>query len=97
MKLSNRNSEKTIERKLANEVKKNNGLCIKLLSDYYTGLPDRLCLFKNGLAVFIELKSTSEKPRAIQISVHKKLTALGFRVEVLDSIEKVNEFIESIK
>lgn len=89
-------SEKVIERKLVEAVKEKGGLCIKLLSDYFTGLPDRLCLFPGQKAIFVELKTTGEKPRKIQIFIHNKLRTLGFRVEVIDTLKKVVEFIESI-
>lgn len=89
-------SEKSIERKLAELVKINNGMCIKLLCDQLIGLPDRLCLFPNHKIVFVETKTTGQKPRRIQAYMHKKLRALGFRVEVIDSIEGVEQFINSV-
>lgn len=89
-------SEKLVERKLVETVKVNNGLCIKLLCDYITGLPDRLCLFPNGKIAFVELKTTGQKPRRIQLSVHNKLRAIGFRVEVIDTVEGVIDFVEDI-
>lgn len=90
-------SEKAIERKLVELVKSNGGICIKLLTNQFIGLPDRMCLFPNGQVVFIELKSTGQKPRKIQISVHNKLRALGFKVEVIDTLDGVDNFINSIK
>lgn len=89
-------SEKLVERKLVGLVKINNGMCIKLLCDQLIGLPDRLCLFPNHKIVFVETKTTGQKPRRIQAYMHKKLRALGFRVEVIDSIEGVEQFINSI-
>ena len=89
-------SEKSVERKLVELVKINNGMCIKLLCDQLIGLPDRLCLFPNHKMVFVETKTTGQKPRRIQAYMHKKLRALGFRVEVIDTVEGVNEFIEDI-
>ena len=86
-------SEKAIERKLVELVKKAGGLCIKLLTSQYIGLPDRLCLFPNGKIIFVELKSTGQKPRKIQVFVHNKLRSLGFQVEVIDSIEGVESLI----
>lgn len=90
-------SEKAIERKLVELVKSNGGICIKLLTNQFIGLPDRMCLFPNGQVVFIELKSTGQKPRKIQVSVHNRLRALGFRVEVIDTLDGVDNFINSIK
>lgn len=89
-------SEKLVERKLVELVKINNGMCIKLLCDQLIGLPDRLCLFPNHKIVFVETKTTGQKPRRIQTYIHKKLRALGFRVEVIDSIEGVKQFIDGI-
>lgn len=89
-------SEKTIERVLVNLVKSKGGLCIKLLTNQFIGLPDRLCLFPHGAIAFVELKSTGQRPRKIQVLVHNKLRALGFRVEVIDTVEGVNKFIEGI-
>jgi hypothetical protein len=89
-------SEKVIERKLVERVKKAGGLCIKLLTSQYIGLPDRLCLFPNGKIIFVELKSTGQKPRKIQVFVHNKLRGLGFQVEVIDSIEGVENLVTEI-
>lgn len=89
-------SEKVIERKLVEAVKANDGMCIKLLCDNLLGLPDRMCLFPGHKIVFVELKTTGQKPRRIQVFMHNKLRALGFRVEVIDSIEGVEQFINNI-
>lgn len=89
-------SEKIIERKLVEAVKAHGGMCIKLLCDQLTGLPDRMCLFPGHIIAFIEVKSTGKKPRRSQVYIHNKLRALGFRVEVIDTIEGINNFIKSI-
>lgn len=89
-------SEKLIERKLVEMVKAKGGICIKLLSDYIIGLPDRLCLFPDKKVIFVELKTTGMKPRKSQIYVHNKLRKLGFRVEVVDTIEKIYNLINTI-
>lgn len=91
-----RESEKVIERKLAEITKLNGGMCIKLLSFHINGLPDRLCIFPRAKLVFVETKTTGEKPRAIQVFMHKKLRQMGFRVEVVDTAEQVVELIEDI-
>ena len=94
--MKNKTSEKVIERKLVEAVKSKGGMCLKLLSDYITGLPDRLCLFPGQKAIFVETKTTGEKPRKIQVFIHNRLKALGFRVEIIDSLDKVNSFVNSI-
>lgn len=94
--MKKQSSEKVIEAKLVTEVKKTGGLCIKLLCDQFSGLPDRMCLFPGGKIVFVELKSTGQKPRPLQMAVHNRFRLLGFRVEVIDTIEGVNEFLKTI-
>lgn len=89
-KLNNRTSEKYIERALVKHVEALGGLCIKLLTNHFLGLPDRMILLPGGSMFFVELKSTGQKPRKIQEVVHKKLRALGFKVLVIDSVEQIN-------
>lgn len=88
--------EKVIERKLVELVKLNGGMCIKLLCDQLIGLPDRMCLFPGHKIVFVELKTTGRKPKRIQAYMHNKLRALGFRVEVIDTVESVINFVDDI-
>ena len=71
-------------------------MCIKLLSTHLTGLPDRMCLLPGSKITFVELKSTGEKPRPSQVYIHKKLRALGFNVEVVDTIQGVYDLMEKI-
>lgn len=89
-------SEKAIERKLVEIVKANGGMCIKLLCDNLLGLPDRLVLMPHSKIAFVELKTTGQKPRRIQVFMHNKLRSLGFRVEVIDTVEGVKSFIDSV-
>lgn len=88
-------NEKTIENYLKKEVEKHGGLCLKFISASMRGLPDRIVLFSGGNIVFAELKAPGKKPRPEQIRVHEKFKALGIRVYVIDSNEKVKELIEN--
>lgn len=96
MKKKTVDSEKVVERKLVELVKINGGMCIKLLCDQLIGLPDRMCLFPGHKIVFVELKTTGRKPKHIQAYMHNKLRALGFRVEVIDTVESVINFVDDI-
>lgn len=87
-------SEKLVERKLVEYVKLNKGMCIKLLCNHLLGLPDRLCLFPGSKIAFVELKTTGEKPKKIQIYMHYKIRMLGFNVFVIDSVQQVKDFID---
>lgn len=89
-------SEKVVERKLVELTNLNGGMCIKLLSFHLLGLPDRLCIFPKSKIVFIETKTTKQKPRQIQLFMHNKIRKLGFRVEVIDTVEKVADVIEDV-
>lgn len=93
---NNIESEKAIEKRLVELTNLNGGLCIKLLSFHLIGLPDRMCIFSKSRIVFVELKTTKQKPRPIQVFMQNKIRKLGFRVEVIDSVYKVDELIESI-
>lgn len=90
-------SEKVIESKLQQAVKKLGGWCIKLLPFLLNGLPDRLILLPGGSVVFAELKSTGKKAKPLQVWVHNKLRKLGFKVYVIDSIEQLNKCIHDLQ
>lgn len=90
-------SEKVIERKLVEFVKANGGMCIKLLCDNLLGLPDRMILMPHSKIAFAEIKTTGQKPRKSQIYIHNKLKRLGFKVEVIDTVEQMYNFINCLK
>ena len=90
-------NEKSVERKLVELTKLSGGLCIKLLTYQFTGLPDRMCLFPGSIIIFVELKTTGEKPRKIQLAVHRMLRNLGFSVEVIDTVKGVEDLIKEIE
>ena len=86
-------SEKYLERKLVKDVKDIGGWSLKLLSTHITGLPDRINLFPGGYIVFTEVKTTKRKPSKIQLSIHKKIRDLGFRVETIETSEQIRNII----
>lgn len=89
-------NEKTIEQKLVKEVKALNGLCLKLSCPGFAGMPDRLILLPKGKIGFVEVKRQGEKARPLQVSRHKLLKRLGFKVFILDSKNQINKIIEEI-
>lgn len=89
-------SEKLIEKKLREQIKGMGGLALKLESTFFTGLPDRMVLLPQGRIFFVETKSTGDNPSRRQRVVHKLLRGLGFSVDVIDSIEGLNEFIRRV-
>lgn len=88
--------EKAIEQKLVNKIKELKGLCLKLSCLGFAGMPDRLILLPKGKIGFVEVKRKGEKPRPLQISRHKLLKTLGFKVFILDDEKQIDEIIEEI-
>lgn len=89
-------SEKSLEVHLVNAVKARGGLAIKNTSQFHRGLPDRTVLLPGGHISFVEMKSTGCKPTALQLRAHEQLRHMGFRVEVIDTTEKLDAFLNSI-
>lgn len=87
--------EKQIERKLTEEVKKVNGMCLKQTS--LAGIPDRLILLPGGKMAFVELKAPGEKPRKLQQVRIKQLRKMGFMCFVVDGLEMISNVLDSIK
>lgn len=86
-------SEKALEAELRERCKALGWMCIKLTSQYQRGLPDRLILMPGGLVCFAEIKTTGKKPTALQRVTHERLRALGYRVEVVDTTESLDNLI----
>lgn len=81
-------SEKDLERTFSGELNRTKKVwVIKLLSSFVKGLPDRMILCKGGYVGFAEIKTTGKKPTKVQLLIHGKLEALGFKVFVIDDLE----------
>ena len=87
-------SEKTLEAKMRKKIEKLGGLSFKLTALHFSGLPDRLCIFPGGALFFAEIKTTKKKPRKIQLLVHKKIRKLGFRVEVIETSQQIDNILK---
>ena len=89
--------EKQIENKLTIEAKKLGGIAVKFVSPSFDGMPDRLVLIPDGHIAFVELKAPGKKPRPLQLSRHRLLRSLGFRVYVIDSVEQIGVMLDEIR
>jgi len=87
-------SEKDLERKLNRGVKKLLGLTFKFVPLFVAGIPDRICLLPGGRIFFAEIKTTKQKPKKLQLFWHAKLRKLGFRVEVIDTSEQIENILK---
>lgn len=90
------NARKKIEQKLVTAVKKHGGICPKFVSPGFDGMPDRLLLLPHGRFAFVEVKAPNQKPRPLQLSRHRLLRRLGFRVYVLDALEDIDKIIKEV-
>lgn len=88
--------ERDVEKYLTDQVRKAGGRAYKFVSSGNAGVPDRLVLFPEGRATFVELKAPGKKPTPLQIASGRKIENLGFTVLVIDSKEGVNQFIQEI-
>ncbi len=88
--------EKTVERKLITAVKAIGGIAPKFVSPGFDGMPDRIVLLPGGRIAFVEVKAPGEKPRPLQLARHRMLRRLGFKVYVLDTIEKIGGVLDEV-
>ena len=89
--------ESVIERKLKKQIELIGGKALKFVSPGMSGEPDRIVLLPHGRIVFVELKAPGKKRRKLQEYRAKELQALGFRVECIDSINGVENFIKQLE
>ena len=89
--------EAKIEEKLVKAVKKAGGLCLKLVSPGYVGVPDRIVLVAIGKIGFVEVKAPGKKPRKIQLKRHRELRVLGSNTYVLDDVNQIGGIIDAIR
>ncbi|MGI6198528.1 MAG: VRR-NUC domain-containing protein [Candidatus Cloacimonadaceae bacterium] len=89
--------EQQIEQQLRLMTKARGGLCLKFVSPGWNGAPDRIVLFPDGKAGFVEVKSPGKKPRKIQLLRHQQLRRLGFQVFVLDKTDDIGGILDGIQ
>ncbi len=88
--------EKQVERALGKAAKKRGGIALKFVSPAFDGMPDRLTLLPGGRLAFVEVKAPGKKPRPLQLSRHRLLRKLGFRVYVLDDPADIAGMLDEI-
>ena len=89
--------ERDVERKLVAAVKARGGICPKWVSPGFDGVPDRLVFLPGMHFGMVELKAPGGKPRPLQVSRHKLLQRLGFKVYVLDNPDAINRVLNEIE
>lgn len=86
-------SERQIEKRFRLAVKSRGGLCLKLTTPGFTGIPDRLNLLPGGRLFFAEFKFGKGKLSMRQEAVIRVLRGLGFEVWVIDE-NNIDEYIK---
>jgi len=89
--------EKHIERKLVEAVKARGGICPKWVSPGFDGVPDRLVFLPMMKFGMVEVKAPGMKPRKLQVSRHKLLQRMGFKVYVLDNPDDIGGILDEIQ
>ncbi len=85
--------ESVIEKHLVDLVGKAGGLCPKFKSPGRANAPDRIVLLKPEKICFVECKKLGELPTDAQDREHARLRFLGFRVAVVDSMQKAETLV----
>ena len=89
-------SEKDIEKKLVESVKKMGGIAPKFVSPGFAGVPDRIVLLPNARMAFVELKAPGKKMRPLQIRRKNQIEKLGFKVFCVDGLSQIPEILKQI-
>lgn len=91
-------TEKQLEQKLKKEVEKLGGLCLKLTTPGFTGIPDRLILLPGGVVGIVELKRPKKSKKSErQIFVMRQLMNLGMTSCFIYDDSSLWDFIELIE
>lgn len=89
--------EQKIELYLKKQVELMGGKAYKFVSPGVRGVPDRIVIIPGGHIYFIELKASGKKLRPLQKVIHNQLKNLRCDVRVIDTKEKVDEFIDEVE
>lgn len=88
--------EKVIEQALVKAVKTAGGICPKLVSPGFDGMPDRMVLLPGGKIGFVEVKAPGKHTRPLQEARLRLLRNMGFKAYVLDGREQIGGILWEI-
>ena len=89
--------EKELEKKLVDRVKKLGGKAFKFVSPGNAGAPDRLAILPGNKIGFAEIKRPGGNTTILQERQIRFIRSLDCFVMVVDSEEKIDEFIEVLQ
>jgi hypothetical protein len=88
--------EAAVESYFKKRVKETGGEERKVVFPGRNGAPDRLCGWPNGRHGFVELKRPKGKAEQHQAREHQRLRSIGLRVDVIDTRERVDIYVEDM-
>ena len=89
-------TEKTIERKFRELIRKRGGMSRKFVSPGNAGVPDRIVITPSGEVWFVELKTINGKLTPLQKQEIAKLEQQGANVRALHGWDEAKNFIEEV-
>lgn len=89
-------TEKEIERRMCEMVKKRGGLSYKFISPNNPGVPDRIVITPTGVVWFVELKTITGRLAKIQSWQKSELEKRGANVRVIRGWDAAKAFVEEI-
>lgn len=92
--MQERDVEKYLSRKVKEEL---HGRAFKFVSPGFNGVPDRIVLVPWARIYFVETKAPGKKMRKLQEWVANEIRRLGFKVLLIDTKEKVCNFISEVQ
>lgn len=87
-------TEAKVEKHLCERVEETGGEVRKIKFLDRNGAPDRACMWPDHPIVWVEVKRPGGPTHGRQEREHDALRAMGQQVELLQSFEEVDEFIE---
>lgn len=88
--------EKQVEKYLVQQVEKLGGIAYKFKSPQRRSVPDRLCVFPEGVLIFIEVKATGKEPTDDQWREINRLRDLEQWADWVDSKPQVRTLLKKI-
>jgi protein involved in temperature-dependent protein secretion len=89
--------EREIEGYLRRRVEKVGGRCVKFIPDVDNGMPDRVVMLPGGVLLWVETKKPKGgKVSSLQREQHRRLRALGQRVEVVWTKEDADALLSEL-
>ncbi len=93
--LRRRQKEGPVEKRLRKQCREHGMGCLKYTSPARAGVPDRLVIAP-AATVLVELKKPGGVLEPHQANMHRKIRAWGGEVHVIDTVEKVDVFVNEL-